>query len=423
MAPFFDVILMGDGEELLPRFIDNLNATKNKTRLERLHSLTAIPGIYVPKFYEPEYDKSGTLLRISPIDPKIPEKVVKQTFLGNVLSHSTVITPDAAWPNIHMVEVVRSCPEMCRFCMASYLTLPFRTSSLNQGLIPAVEKGLKITNRIGLLGASVTQHPQFNELMEWLNQDKFDETRISVSSVRAGTITPDLSKILAKRGTKSITMAIESGSQKIRNIVNKKLNEDEIFNAAKNTYLGGLKGLKLYGMVGLPLENEEDIEKTADLLIRLKKQTSQLRFTLGVSTFVPKAHTPFQWYGIHKNADKRLKRLSKVLRPQGIEVRPESYKWSLIQALLSRGDRRLAPVIYAIRGSHNRLGEWKKAFNAAFNQELNKHFYPVNEPPPPPAWDEIIHDQWDTSKVLPWNHLEGPINKAKLIEHHLLLKT
>lgn len=111
-----------------------------------------------------------------------------------------MITPQAAWPSIHMVEVARSCPELCRFCLASYLTLPFRTASLDDGLIPAVETGLAVTQRLGLLGASVTQHPQFDDLLSWLDQDRFEGTRVSVSSVRAATVTPQLGRILARRG-------------------------------------------------------------------------------------------------------------------------------------------------------------------------------------------------------------------------------
>jgi radical SAM superfamily enzyme YgiQ (UPF0313 family) len=282
--------------------------------------------------------------------------VSKQTWRGNTLSHSTVITPEAAWPSIHMVEVARSCPELCRFCLASYLTLPFRTASLDDGLIPAVETGLAATRRLGLLGASVTQHPQFADLLRWLGQDRFDDVRVSVSSVRAATVTPELGRLLARRGSRSLTIAIESGSERMRRVVNKKLSEEEIFAAARHAREGGLSALKLYGMAGLPLEEESDIEATADLLLALKKATPGLRLTLGVSTFVPKAHTPFQWEGVRPEAEKRLRLLAKRLKPRGIDLRPESYGWSLIQALLSRGDRRLAPVIAAVRGSQESLG-------------------------------------------------------------------
>ena len=330
----------------------------------------------------------------SPLD--IPATVAKQTWRGNTLSHSTVITPEAAWPSIHMVEVVRSCPELCRFCLASYLTLPFRTPSLDDGLIPAVEKGLAATQRLGLLGASVTQHPQFADLLAWLDQDRFEGTRVSVSSVRAATVTAELGRILAKRGSKSLTIAIESGSERMRQVVNKKLATEEIYAAARYAKEGGLTGLKLYGMVGLPTEEDADVEATAELLLALKKATPGLRLTLGVSSFVPKAHTPFQWQGVRPEADKRLKLLAKRLKPKGIELRPESYGWSVIQALLSRSDRRLAPVIAAARGSHESLGGWKRAYRAALARDTSESSGSDTPQttttllPNPPPWEQVV---------------------------------
>jgi len=139
LAPFFDVVLLGDGEDLLPAFIDALQLHRNASRSQRLRQLAQLPGVYVPSLYVPRYSKVGLLERVEPIEAGIPATVAKQTWRGNNLTHSEVITPEAAWPSIHMVEVVRSCPELCRFCLASYLTLPFRTPSLEADLIPAVE--------------------------------------------------------------------------------------------------------------------------------------------------------------------------------------------------------------------------------------------------------------------------------------------
>ncbi|MCT0224321.1 radical SAM protein [Synechococcus sp. CS-1328] len=415
LAPFFDVVLLGDGEELLPAFIDAVQQHRDQPRALRLRALAQVPGIYVPSLYAPRYAAGGELLAVEPIEAGVPSTVAKQTWRGNTLSHSTVITPEAAWPDIHMVEVVRSCPELCRFCLASYLTLPFRTPSLDDGLIPAVEKGLAVTQRLGLLGASVTQHPQFPELLQWLDQDRFEGTRVSVSSVRAATVTAELGRILAKRGSKSLTIAIESGSERMRQVVNKKLTTEEIYAAARYAREGGLSGLKLYGMVGLPSEEEADVEATAALMLALKTATPGLRLTLGVSTFVPKAHTPFQWQGVRPEAEKRLKLLAKRLKPKGIELRPESYGWSVIQALLSRSDRRLAPVIAAARGSHDSLGGWKKAYRAALAGELE----PAGGSPLPlpPAWEEVVHAEWEPGRVLPWVHLQGPLPEATLQRH------
>lgn len=413
LAPFFDAVLLGDGELLLPAFIEAVQACRQAPRAERLARLAQVPGIYVPSLYQPYYAPDGTLLGVRPLAPGLPARVAKQTWQGNTLSHSMVVTPEAAWPSIHMVEVVRSCPELCRFCLASYLTLPFRTPSLDDGLIPAVEAGLAVTQRLGLLGASVTQHPQFSELLQWLDGDRFEGTRVSVSSVRAATVTPQLGRILAKRGSKSLTIAIESGSERMRELVNKKLATEEIFAAARYAREGGLSGLKLYGMAGLPTETEADIEATADLLLQLKKATPGLRLSLGVSTFVPKAHTPFQWQGVRPEAEQHLKLLAKRLRPKGVELRPESYGWSVIQALLSRSDRRLAPVIAAARGSHESLGGWKRAYRAVLAETVQR---PAGLPLPP-AWEAVVHATWEPGRVLPWTHLDGPLSEAVLAEH------
>ena len=186
--------------------------------------------------------------------------------------------------------------------------------------------------------------------------------------MRAATVTPQLGRILARRGSKSLTIAIESGSHRLRQVVNKKLASEEIFAAARYAEGGGLSGLKLYGMAGLPTEVDDDIEATADLLLALKKATPGLRLSLGVSSFVPKAHTPFQWEPVRPEAEKRLKRLAKRLQPKGIELRPESYGWSVIQALLSRSDRRLATVIAAVRGRHGSQGGWKAAYRSVSEQ-------------------------------------------------------
>ena len=403
-AAFFDVILLGDGEALLHDFLNEYQRVRYADRPAQFKALAQIPGVYVPELYAVSYDtKTGPIVSISPIDSDVPAVVRKQTYRGDVLSASTVVTEKAAWENIFMVEVVRSCPEMCRFCLASYLTLPFRAASIEASLIPAIEKGLQVTRRLGLLGASITQHPEFESLLDYLNQPQYDDVRLSMSSVRTNTVNQKLAKTLVAHGSKSITIAIESGSQKVRDIVNKKLDADEIGTAAQQAKSGGLASLKLYGMAGVPGESEEDLAQTAALMIRLKKQVPGLRLTLGCSTFVPKSHTPFQWYGVNPQADKRLKFLRKQLKPCGIDFRPESYSWSVIQALISRGDRRLADLLELTRGYGDTLGSYRRAFKA------------LKETLPP--LDFYVHSRWPTNQVLPWDHLEGPLPKATLAKH------
>ncbi|MBD2141114.1 radical SAM protein [Anabaena sp. FACHB-1250] len=403
-ADFFDIILLGDGENLLGDFIDTFKKVRNADRKTQLKTLSQVPGIYIPSLYVVEYiTPDGAIKSINPIDSEIPPIIQKQTYRGNTLSASTVVTEKAAWENIYMVEVVRSCPEMCRFCLASYLTLPFRTASLETSLIPGIERGLKVTNRLGLLGASVTQHPEFTELLDYISQPKYDDVRLSVASVRTNTVTVKLAETLVKRDTRSLTIAVESGSEKVRKIVNKKLYNQEIMQAAINAKAGGLSSLKLYGMVGIPGEAAEDVDATVKMMEDVKKAAPGLRLTLGCSTFVPKSHTPFQWLGVNKLSEKRLQLLQKKLKPQGIEFRPESYNWSIIQALLSRGDRRLCQLLELTRDFGDSLGSYKRAFKQLKGQIPDLDFY--------------VYSNWSTEQILPWNHLQGPLPQSTLIKH------
>ncbi|MDX2211672.1 MAG: radical SAM protein [Oculatellaceae cyanobacterium bins.114] len=403
-AAFFDVILLGDGETLLDDFVTTYQQVRNADRTTQLQHLAQVPGIYIPSLYHVTYqDTQGAIASIQPISSHIPAIVEKQTYRGNVLSASTVVTEKAAWENIYMVEVVRSCPEMCRFCLASYLTLPFRTASLEASLIPAIERGLTVTNRLGLLGASVTQHPEFETLLDYLSQPQFDDVRLSLASVRTNTVTQKLAEVLVKHDSRSITIAVESGSDRLRQIINKKLTNDEIIQAAINAKAGGLSALKLYGMVGIPGEVSTDLDQTIAMLRDIKRAAQGLRLTYGCSTFTPKAHTPFQWFGVNTDAEKRLKTLQKQLRSQGIDFRPESYNWSVIQTLISRGDRRLTPLLELTRHYGDSLGSYRRAFKALQNQL--------------PPLDYYVHQPWSTEQTLPWEHLKGPLPKQTLLKH------
>lgn len=403
-ADFFDVVLLGDGEDLLDTFIDAYQQSRQASRTEKLRRLANVPGLYAPSLYVVTYD--GAAGQVAAVEPKyadVPAVAQKQTYRGNVLSASAVVTELAAWENIFMVEVVRSCPEMCRFCLASYLTLPFRTASIEASLIPAIEKGLQVSDRLGLLGASITQHPEFETLLNYLNQPQFDSVRLSLSSVRTNTVNQKLAETLTKHGSHSITIAVESGSDRLRRIINKKLESEDILAAAQNAKAGGLSGLKLYGMVGIPGEEADDLDQTVDMMLKLKKAVPGLRLTLGCSTFVPKAHTPFQWYGVNREAEKRLKLLQKRLRPKGVDFRPESYNWSIIQTLISRGDRRLGPLLERVRSYGDSLGSYRRAFKD-FKGQL-------------PPLDDYVFEDWPEEQPLPWDHIHGPLPKETLLKH------
>ncbi|MBD2100761.1 radical SAM protein [Leptolyngbya sp. FACHB-261] len=408
-ASYFDLILLGDGEELLGEFLDAYQQVRNSDRWTQLKHLAQVPGVYVPAGYQATYAAAdGPLLAVEPVDPAFPARITKRTFRGNTLSASTVVTPKAAWENIYMVETVRSCPEMCRFCLASYLTLPFRTPDVETSLIPAIERGLQVTDRIGLLGASVTQHPEFETLLDYFARPEHDQVRLSLASVRAGTLTEKLARTLTEHDTHSVTIAVESGSERLRQLINKKLDQEEIRQAARAAKAGGLKAMKLYGMVGIPGEEWSDLEHTLSLMQDLRRVAPGLRLTLGCSTFVPKAHTPFQWSGVDAGAEKKLKFLQKHLGKAGIDFRPESYNGSVIQAVISRGDRRVAQVLERVRQYGSNLesasaGSFRRAFKELRGQLPDLAFY--------------VHAEWSIVGTLPWSHLQGPLPLGTLLKH------
>lgn len=412
-AAYFDLVLLGDGEVVIDQFIETYGDVRGRSRQEILLALAQQPGLYVPQFYEVTYtDPEGPIATIRPAIAGVPAKVEKQTYRGNVLSSSTVVTDRAAWPGIFLVETVRSCPEMCRFCLASYLTLPFRPASVEGALIPAIDRGLQVTRRLGLLGASVTQHPEFGAILDHLCQPQYDDVRLSLSSVRTNTVTEKLARVLAQHDSKSITVAVESGSDRLRQVINKKLSHDEIRQAAIAAKAGGLAAMKLYAMAGLPSETSDDLEATAQMMLDLKKAAPGLRLTLGCSTFVPKSHTPFQWFGVNPEAEKRLKFLQKRLRSNGIDFRPESYPWSMIQALISRGDRRLTPLLEQVREFG--LGDTDNPDRISFGS-YRRAFKTLRGQLPP--LDYYVFRDWPLTEVLPWDHLQGPLPLETLKNH------
>ena len=409
-AAFFDCVLLGDGEEMLGAFVAAAAAARDAGagREDTLRLLSKVPGVYVPSLYSVDYESpTGVVTAVTPRFADVPPSVAKQTYRGATLAASTVVSPRMAWENIYMVELVRSCPEMCRFCTASYLTLPFRPAPLEGGLLDAMERGLAKTRRLGLLGASVTQHPQFEAVLAHLMQPQYADVRLSIASVRAATVTPALTQALAARGTESLTIAVESGSARLRRVVNKKLSNAEIVAAVTAAAEGGLKALKLYAMVGVPGETDADVDATVAMLRALRAAAPRLRLTLGCSTFVPKPHTPFQWWGLDAAAEGRLAKLDKAARASGVAFRPESYKWSVVQALLSRGDRRLTPLLLAARSFGDSLGSYRRAFKAMAGSLPPLEHYAFRTAPPEARGAE----------TLPWAHLRGPLPEATLAVH------
>jgi radical SAM superfamily enzyme YgiQ (UPF0313 family) len=403
-ADFFDVILLGDAEATVPAFIEAFKQCRGaKNRKEKLIALANISGIYIPQFYECTYHPhNGSIKSIQITEAGIPEFVSKQTFTApnNYVAHSVILSPDTTWGNTFLIEVVRSCPQECRFCLASFLTRPFRATNV-EAIVDTIDFGLKHTKKIGLLGPSITEHPEFEKIAEALL--KRPETQISIASVRADTLSEPILRMLKELGQKSITIAIESGSERLRSIMKKNLTEEEIFRAIDLIASAGLTATKFYGIVGLPYETKEDLDETIRLMTALKKSHKQMRFTLGISSFVPKAQTPFQWAGRDRKCKQKIEYVRKNLAKIGIDIRPESHNWSDIQTLLSRGDRRLTPLLMQVAEAGGTLGAWKREAKNCQKQM--------------PDLDYYIFRNIPETELLPWHHLTDSARTAYLQKH------
>ena len=321
LSLIFDAFIIGEGEVILPPVMDVL--TQNLPRQETLTALSKIPGVYVPT---------------------VPAKVSRQWLknLDEFPAHSVIITDDTEF-NMYLIETARGCGHHCRFCMAGYCFRRPRNRSL-EILKAEVDAAKKFGKKIGLMGAAISDYPQINELCKYILDSGLE---MSVASFRADSVTPELVQALAKSGLKTLTVAPEVGSEKMRAVVNKSITEENVFAAVEMGIAAGIKNFKLYFMIGLPFEELPDVEAIADLSIRLKKLVAG-KLTLSVNPFVPKPFTPFQWAAM---ADKKyLSAALKILRERlkklrGVEIISESIKSAQVQAILARGDRRIGEFV------------------------------------------------------------------------------
>ncbi|MDZ4835348.1 MAG: radical SAM protein [Candidatus Melainabacteria bacterium] len=396
-AEIFDVILLGDAEETIPKLLEAVRESSGMTsRFKRLEHFAKCPGIYVPSLYAFEYDGPlGPITAVKTLSDSAPPHVSKLLFRAKegYVAHSIILSPDTTWGDTFLLEVARSCPQECRFCLASYLTRPFRTAPVST-ILEKVDMARRHTNKFGLMGPSITEHPEFDLVLDGLLER--EGLNVSVASVRADTLTTELVSKLRALGSKSVTIALESGSERLRRIMSKNLTEPQVLAAVDAIECGGMSAVKFYGISGLPYETDEDVDETIRLLTQLKRSHKKLRFVFGVTSFVPKAQTPYQWKGRDRSAKAKIEHMRKNLAKIGIDIRPESSKWSDIQGLLSRGDRRLTPVLLNVATSGETLGAWRKALRD-FEESV-------------PSIEYYAYRDIDEAEILPWGHVA---NEAK----------
>jgi len=387
LSPFFDCLCIGEAEPILPALLSVLFEGIRGRRDELLKALASLPGIYVPQYY------SG-----APVVRQWAEN------LDDFPTTSTILTPDTELGDLYLIEVERGCNWGCRFCLVSNAFSPVRFRFRDK-LIEQAKLGLKYRRRLGLVGPVVSDYPRLEDLLISLRQMG---AGFSLSSLRVRPLSQALLTEIVEGGAQTIALAPEAGSQRLRQLIRKGISEDDVLAAVSKVAELKVKQLKLYFMVGLPSETDEDIEEIITLTLRCKgildRQQSGCRISLSIAPFVPKAGTPFQWLPMAQPStlNHRLSLLKKGLLPKGIKIKCESPAWSQVQAVLARGDAKLAGVLANVEGIS--LSGWRQAVRKS---RLDVDFY--------------AHQRWDTSQKLPWGiidsgvkpgHLELELNRA-----------
>ncbi|MFQ6001130.1 MAG: radical SAM protein [Anaerolineae bacterium] len=350
LAPIFDALVIGEGEEVIPTLAETLR--RDIRRLELLRQWATIPGLYVPRFYHVEYDGLETKIEHEPFAPY----PVKRQWVHDLDVHPTtsvILTDATKFGDMYLIEVARGCGRGCRFCLAGFSYRPLRERSV-EVLLDQAKEGLGYREKIGLVGAALSDYSQVDALTQGLRQLG---AQISVSSLRVDSLSERLLKALVEGGTQTLTIAPEAGSARLRSCINKDISEEEILEVAQRAGRH-FPHLKLYFMLGLPGETEEDIEALVHLTQKIKEQFSG-HLIVSLSPFVPKAQTPYQWAPMTPLPllEARLRYVKQRL--SSIEVRSESAAEAAIQATLARGDRRVGAALARTKGKS--LPAWKRA--------------------------------------------------------------
>ena len=407
LADVIDWFFLGEGEESGPEAfalwqeVQRAERNAAAARAEFLGALLKVEGVYVPRFYRVHYHADGTVAEVVPQDgAPLP---VRKRRLFRTDEHDTISvirTPDTEFGGMGLLEVGKGCGRGCRFCMEGEIYRPVRHRHI-PAILRAAEVAMRHGPRIGLVGACVSDYPWIDDLVAAL---RAKGAEISLSSVRADSLSPGLVQGLLDSGTQTLTIAPEAGTDRLRTVIHKSLSDERLLQAVDLIAASGVRRVKLYFMIGQPTETDEDIEGIIDLakttrhrILKARRDPASLaELTVGVSSFVPKPWTAFQWCAMAdvKTLDGKIRTLTRELRKVGIHVTHDVPKWAYLQGVLARGDRHAGDLLLLALASK---ADWKRAFR---EWPRNPDFYACRERP--------------LSERFPWDHFDVGTKRERL---------